>query len=78
MKPQKYAMEPPEYVIPASAFGIVVYTKERAVGFQYVPKPPLSVGRSFRALPRRPQMLQIRPASETRSEIQNGASTSVC
>ncbi len=35
MKPRKYAMEPPEYVIPASAFAIVVYTKERAVGFQY-------------------------------------------
>ena len=35
LKPRKYAMEPPEFVVPASAFGLVVYTKEQAVGFQF-------------------------------------------
>ena len=35
MKPRKDPMEPPDFVVPASAFGLVVYTKERAVGFQF-------------------------------------------
>ncbi len=35
MQTRKYAMDPPLYVIPASDFAVVVYTKEEAVGFQF-------------------------------------------
>ena len=36
MNPRKDPMDPPDFVIPAAAFGLVVYTEEQAVGFQYL------------------------------------------
>ncbi len=35
MEPRKHAMDPPLYVIPSSDLAIMVYTKEKAVGFQF-------------------------------------------
>ena len=35
MKSRKHAMDPPLYVIPSSDLTIMVYTKEKAVGFQF-------------------------------------------
>ena len=35
MKPRKDPMDPPDFIIPAASFSLVVYTEEQTLGFQF-------------------------------------------